>query len=291
MYSSVLSVLLMGLIPVLGVESHDALSLRDVPIASPSPLMRQAKATVTFPDMYSASGVLVMDFDSGQVLFERGAGEQRHMASLTKLMTAIVIIENHDLDEWVTVPKGISSVGGSTAYLPEGEQFTVGDLLSASLIASANDAAATLAIFHSGSAAAFVQEMNRRASTMGLRHTSFANPIGLDDEHQISTPRDIAWLSTFALRNPEIHKRLAQRGFRIQSKQGTVAYLTHTHAFMHADTGVIAGKTGTTDGANECLMSLVEVGDRTYLVVIMNSLQRYKDMRSILDALASSDVL
>lgn len=282
----------MGMLPVLGLQNTDVLTLRDLSIASPSPLLAaEARPSLAFPDNLSASGVLVVDFDSGQVLLERGSKTQRPMASLTKLMTALLIVEGHDLGEWVTIPKGMSAMNGSIAYLPEGEQFTVGDLLSAALISSANDAAQTLAIFHSGSVSAFVQEMNDRARSLGLRQTSFANPIGLDDAHQWSTPRDIAWLASFAMRNPEIRARLGTRGERIASKQGMPLYLTHTHAFIHADTGVIAGKTGTTEGANECLMSLVQEGNRTYLVVLLNSLERYKDMRAILDVLSAPSVL
>ena len=291
MYASVLSILLMGMLPVQGVRHADALTLRDVHIAAPSPYLAAARGTaLTFPKALSASGVLVIDFDSGQALLERDAKVPRPMASLTKLMTALIIVEEHDLDEWVTIPKGMSMMNGSVAYLPEGEQFTVGDLLSAALMASANDAAQTLAIFHSGSVSAFVQDMNDRARSLGLRQTSFANPIGLDDDHQWSTPRDVAWLASFAMRNPEIRTRMSTRGARIASKQGTPIYLTHTHAFLHAATGVIAGKTGTTNGANECLMSLVEKADRTYLVILMNSLTRYKDMRALLDALDAPSV-
>lgn len=286
MFAPVLSVLLMGMVPVLGVQTTDSLALSSLRIASPSPLLAaESPRTLKLTDTFSASGILVMDFDSGQVLFERDARVARPMASLTKLMTALLIAEKHDLNEWVTVPKGISAVDGTVAYLPEGQQFTVGDLLTALLVSSANDAAQTLAVHHSGSVGAFVEEMNERSRSLGLKQTSFSNPVGLDAEYQWSTPRDIAWLSTFAMRNPEILSRMGMRGARIQSKQGQPIYLTHTHALMHADTAVLAGKTGTTNGANQCLMSLVKGGERRYLVVLLNSLQRYKDMQEIIDAL------
>ncbi|MBI3331656.1 D-alanyl-D-alanine carboxypeptidase [Candidatus Peregrinibacteria bacterium] len=292
MLPSVLSVLLMGMLPVLGVQTTDSLTLSNLTIASPSPLLAaESPRTFTLQGPFSASGVLVIDFDSGQILFERDARVARPMASLTKLMTALLIVEEHGLDEWVTVPGGIKWMDGTVAYLAEGQQFTVGDLLTAMLVASANDAAETLAVYHSGSSQAFATEMNERAKSLGLKQTSFANPIGLDAEYQWSTPRDIAWLSTFAMRNPEILKRMSMRGARIESRDGTAIYLTHTHAFMHEDSNVIAGKTGTTIGANQCLMSLVQSGDRRYLVVLLNSLQRYRDMRTILNELSPTDVL
>ena len=127
--------------------------------------------------------------------------------------------------------------------------------------------------------------MNGRAVALGLHHTLFRNPTGLDAVGQESTPQDLGWLAMFALRNPEIHSRLSTRGARIQSRGGQIAYLTHTHALLHAETAVTAGKTGTTEGAGECLMSVVEREGRRYLVILLNSLQRYTDMRRILDIL------
>jgi D-alanyl-D-alanine carboxypeptidase (penicillin-binding protein 5/6) len=207
------------------------------------------------------------------------------MASLTKLMTALLIVENHALDEWVRVPGDLGELNGNIAHLPTGHEFTVGDLLSALLTASANDAAETLARFHSGSVEAFVAEMNARAEVLGLKRTHYANVAGFDDPDQWSSPRDVAWLALFAFRHPPIAQRLSQRGAQIRSRQGVMLSLTHTHAFLHASTPVVAGKTGTTNGAGQCLLSFVEAGGRQYLVVLLNSQARYVDLRVVLDAL------
>lgn len=287
----VLSVLLMGMLPVLAGSSADHLAIGNLPIAPPSLFLRKGAEALNVREKLSASGVFIADFDSGQMLYQIDGQGERPMASLTKLMTALLIVERHELSEWVKVPASISQLDGTTAYFAPGQEFTVGDLLSALLISSANDAAETLAVYHSGNERAFAEAMNARAKALGLTHTSFANSVGLDDADQWSTPQDIAVLSRFIMRYPFVADRLGRAGLKIASRKNEPVYLTHTHAFIHADTGVVAGKTGTTNGAGQCLMSVVQEGGRKYLVVLFNSLQRYDDMRLILDALRPSDVL
>lgn len=279
MYRSVLSALLFGMVPL----SVPALSGASIPLGELA--IAPLRAPLEIEEHLSASGVLVVDLEGGQRLYAKQAGVRRLVASLTKLMTALIIVENHDGDEWVQVTKEAKLVDGNNAYLPLGEQFTVSDLLSALLIPSANDAANALAIHHSGSVEAFVREMNTRAESLGLKNTHYANPTGLDSVMQWSTPQDTAWLTTFVLRIPEIRDRLGSRGERIFSRSGVAVDLFHTHELMHEQTAVVAGKTGTTNGAKECLLSVVKQGDREVLVVLLHSEERYKDMKIILDVL------
>jgi len=234
----------------------------------------------------SASGILIVDLATGQTIFSSQADIERPMASLTKLMTALVIVEHHRLDEIVTVPKKIVDTQGNVAYLPPGERFTVGDLLSALLIASANDAAVTLAQYHSGSQEAFVKEMNERAQALGLTGTQYANASGLDNPRQWSTPRDIAHLTMFIQKYPAIRERMGMRAAKIVSQEGHALALAHTHALLRAQPDlVLEGKTGTTGAAGQCLVSLVEKSNRSYVVVLFHSLQRYQDMKIILASL------
>lgn len=280
MLQALLSVLSMGMIPSAGWTSMLPSIPAQIGVAPPAIEFQVASRL-------SASGVIIIDAQSGQRVFGRQFDVPRPMASLTKLMTAMIIVEHHKLSEVMRIPQGIDS-SQSTVHLPAGEQFTVGDVLSAMLVPSANDAAVALAVYHSGSVEAFVQEMNVRATALGLTQTSFENPAGFDASLQHSTPQDIAWLTMAALRHPAIQKRLGIRGVRITSLQGTEISLTHTHALLHANGVVKAGKTGTTSGANECLMSVVEENGRRYIVVILDSLQRYQDMSTILAALDAS---
>jgi serine-type D-Ala-D-Ala carboxypeptidase (penicillin-binding protein 5/6) len=281
MFQSLLAVLFIGMVPAQSALTQpvDFLNITIVP-----PLQK----IVQIHERLSASGVIVMDPASGQILYAKQSEVRRPMASLTKLMTALVIAENHEMDEVVKIPLWADNVEGNVAYLPPGEHFTIRDLLSALLIASANDAARVLAIFHAGSSENFAGEMNERAQSLGLTSTSFANPSGLDHPNQYSTPRDIAWLATFALRNPEVAQRIRSRGQRIWSVEGTPIYLSHTHALLHSDTLVTAGKTGTTTAAGQCLFSLVEQNNQAYIVVLLQSLQRYTDMQTILHTIAPS---
>lgn len=272
----------MGVLPFQGGTSPKESPLERVRIAPPA---LTASASL---GQLSASGVLIIDRESGQSLFAKEARVPRPMASLTKIMTALLIVEHHTMEEWITIPPEVHGIGGESIHLEPGQQFTVGDLLSAMLIGSANDAAIALAVYHSGSLEAFVAAMNVRARELGLLHTSYQNPVGFDAEMQWSTPQDIAWLTMFALRSGEIRQRMGMRGAIFKSHSGDTVTVTHTHALLHAESGVIAGKTGTTPGARQCLLSVVRGNDdREYIVVLLRSLNRYADMRAIVRALAS----
>ncbi len=285
MHSAVLSLLLMGMLPVLNAPHADQATLGQISIASPSSLQADLLHESHLEEEVSASGMLVYDLQSGQQLYGLHAGEPREIGSLAKLMTAEVIAEHHGMDEIVTVPGDIRSVDGSTANLPPGQHFTVGDLLSALLINSANDAAVTLARFHSGTSSAFAGEMNTRARELGLTQTSFVNPIGFDDPHQTSTPAELAWLTSFVLRNPEIRRRMSTKTLTIHSLEGQAISLTHTLKILHDPASVIAGKTGTTDEARQCADMVVQEGDKQYVVVVLGSRDRYRDLRMILKVL------
>lgn len=279
MLQALLSALVIGVFPSSDGQSADTAALRNLAITPPA-------QTIEISGRLSASGVAIFDLNSGQRLYGRFSSYQRPMASLTKLMTALIIAENHTMDDVVQIPQSVTRVQGNVAYLPPGKHFTVGDLLSALLINSANDAAMTLAQYHSGSTEAFVDEMNARALKLGMASTSFTNPAGLDNPAHWSTPEDIAWLSMFVVSNPEIDKRLGRAGQRIYSKEGDSIALYHTHQLLHEAGPVMAGKTGTTNDAGECLMSVIRNGEHMYVVVLMNSSQRYKDMQEIISSVA-----
>lgn len=290
MVSSVLSVLLLGMVPLWRTPALDVLTPSDLSLASPSPLI----AEEVLSEDLSASGMIIVDIESGQQIAARSPMLQLPIASLTKLMTALIILENHELGDLVEVSSNISETEGTIANLPPGEHFTVGSLLSALLIASGNDAAETLAQFHSGSEEAFAEEMNERAAALGLLQTSFVNASGLDAQNQWSTPREIGWLARFVIRHDELYSRMQKRGMTIVSAEGTAVSLIHTHALLHGGSNVIAGqpdraivlagKTGTTESAGQCLLSIVLKGGRRYLVVLLRSNDRYRDMRMILSA-------
>ncbi len=271
----------MGMLPVApAVEIQAPTSMLSV--ASPTPVAAAVLQQSGISRGVSASGVVVFDVQSGQELYSHNPTLRRPMGSLTKLMTALIVVEHHALDEQVPIPANVSSVDGTIASLPAGSHFTVGDVLSALLISSGNDAALALAEFHSGSEAAFVQEMNTKAESLGLRNTSFANSAGLDDDRQWSTPRDIAWLAFHVLRYPALRERMSLPKTTIRSTEGQKITLVHTHVLLHTESPVVAGKTGTTAAAGQCLLSIVKEGAREYVVVLLGSRERYSDMNVLL---------
>lgn len=298
MIGSLLSVLLLGLLPVGGSTASVANIGSYLPVAAPSILSREG--FLALDTALTASGVVIVDLDSTQMLYERGAESSRAMASLTKLMTALIIVENHALDEIVPITQQAADVPGNSAYLPVGHHFTVGDLLSAMLIPSANDATLALALFHADSLDAFTAQMNQRAKELGLEDTTYENAVGLDDDTQRSSPRDLALLAMTVLRHNAIRERMSNKNETIVSKEGMRIHLVHSHQLLHlgdvsdipeppTQSGqaiVSAGKTGTTDSAGQCLLSIVHAGSRRYIVVLLHSRDRYADMQIILHSLS-----
>lgn len=284
MFGPLLSVFLMGMVPVWGLHPETSVISKEVQVAPPALALRDN--VPDFARTLSASGIIITDLESGQAVFQKNASLEMPMASLTKLMTALVIVENHAMDETVRIPDDIEDVEGNAVHLPAGDTFTVGDLLSALLIKSSNDAAVTLARFHAGTEKDFARQMNERALVLGLRDTHYDNASGLDSRRQTSTPRDVALLGTFVMRIPEIAERMSTPSATITSREGNSMSLFHTNSLMHGSkSSVIAGKTGTTDGAGQCLLSIVEEKGRRYVVVLLRSANRYGDMDRIFPVL------
>lgn len=286
MFQSVLAVLLFGMMPVGSGGPVSTLDAALLQVNSPSPLAADVLPDALKNKVLTASGVTIVDLETAQPLFAKNEDVRRPIASLTKLMTAVLIVEHHELSEWVTVPKTITTIPDSV-HLTPGQHFRVGELLTAMLVSSSNEAAYTLAVFHSGSESAFAVEMNERAKSLGLAGTSFANATGFDSTEQWSTARDVANLATFALHIPELRARLSLSNAAVTSREGTRIVLEQTHHLLKTDTPVIAGKTGTTDAAGQCLMSVVREKNRDYLVVLLASRERYRDMQVLLSVLAS----
>ncbi|HOH89603.1 MAG TPA: serine hydrolase, partial [Bacillota bacterium] len=150
----------------------------------------------------SARAAVVMDVNSNRILYSKNMDEKLAMASTTKIMTALVAIESGRLDEKVTISKRASYMEGSSIYLREGEVHTVSDLLYAIMLRSGNDAATAVAEHIGGSVEGFAEMMNKKAREIGASNTRFANPHGLDAEGHYTTARDLALITSYALKNP-----------------------------------------------------------------------------------------
>ena len=236
-------------------------------------------------DALSASGVLLVDMASGQEIFSVNPETSRPIGSLTKLMTALLIAERHAPNDIATIAPGLDTIAGSTIGLRTGQSFRVDDLLRALLIPSANDAAYALALYDRGGIGPFVRDMNDRAAALGLRATKFANPAGFDNPDQYSSPRDLVWLTSAALRHPLLREIVRTRSARIAAFDGTEFSMRNTNELLQYNEDVFGVKTGTTDAAGECLIVLFVEGNRTYLLVILGSRDRYADSLALLKAL------
>ena len=276
--------LLLGSVPVWGVGDPGIPSARDLRVAPPVASALALSVPRSLSGGLSASGVLIVDLDSAQTVYADRPLEPRPIASLTKLMTALLIVENHGLDETVRIAPAVGAIRDNVAGVQVGDDYRLGDLLTAMLVHSANDSAVALAIHDAGSEDAFVEKMNARAKALGLEDTVYRTSTGFDASGQHSTPRDIGILSAFVLGVPEIADRMALNSASITSRSGTVLSFAHTHQLLRQPNAITAGKTGTTDGAGQCLMSVFSEDGHRYAAILLHSDDRYGDMRRILSA-------
>ena len=210
-----------------------------------------AKADETLP----ARSAILMEQDTGRVLFEKNPDEPMPPASITKVMTLLLTMEAIEsgqirLTDMVACSEYAASMGGSQIWLEPGEEMSVDDLLKATAIASANDAAVDLAELVAGSEDAFVDRMNARAEELGMENTHFMNATGLDAEGHVSTARDIALMSRALLQYPLISE---YSKIWMSSLRNGETQLVNTNKLIRFYNGCTGLKTGTTDGAGSCL--------------------------------------
>lgn len=234
----------------------------------------------------SARAAVVYDVDSDKVLYHKSATTPVKIASISKLMTAIVASKlKPDLSEEVTVPDGMQYIIPSIMGLRRGERLTLHDLMAGMLIKSGNDAATLLGSSSAGSLSAFVEQMNRTASELGMTNTVFANPHGLDVPEAHSTAQDVARMAAFAFQNPTIRELAGTRSMVVVSRDysRTTHYLVNSDKLLAENIGIIAGKTGFTDEAGLCLVVLVERNGHRIVSVVLGSEDRAEDSRRLID--------
>lgn len=216
-------------------------------------------AAVT-PDapVYAGSAVL-MEAESGRVLFEQHAHTRMPMASTTKIMTALVVLERCELQSTVCVDERAVGTEGSSVYLYPGERLTCEQLLYALMLSSANDAAAALAYETAGSIEAFAALMNQKAEELGLQNTHFANPHGLDAQGHYTTAYDLARLTAYALENEDFLRIVStqKKVIPLKEQQGARVLRNHNKLLASLD-GCIGVKTGFTKKSGRCLVSAAE---------------------------------
>ena len=231
----------------------------------------QARAVGT-----SAASAILVDADSGRVLYEQNADAKMLIASTTKILTALVAIREGDLSQVVTVKREATLTEGSSMYLKEGEQLTLETLLYGLLLCSGNDAAVAIADAVGGSQAGFVKLMNETARELGMEHSSFANPNGLDDEDHYSTARDMAKLACAAVNNETLMRIASTRTVTIGGRTMT----NHNKLLSYMD-GCIGLKTGYTKAAGRTLVSCAERNGQRLVAVTLQDGNDWADHQAL----------
>jgi D-alanyl-D-alanine carboxypeptidase (penicillin-binding protein 5/6) len=247
-----------------------------------TPAKRNVQMT-SMPDVSMAAGALVDG--EGRQLWSRSANDRRPMASITKIMTAVVALENSSLQDPVTVPRASGAVGESTAFLRPGETLPMRDLLVALLVKSGNDAAVAIAQKVGGTEPQFVQMMNDKAVALGLSDTHFQNPHGLDAKGHYTTANDLAVLSRYAMSKPEFRSIVSMKTATIGKGKRTEK-LTSTDLLIGNYQGAMGVKTGFTNGAGYSVVSAAEREGVTLYAVVLGTkteLQRFREAKSLLD--------
>lgn len=220
----------------------------------------------------SARSAILIDADTGQVLYEHNADTPSLIASTTKIMTALVVSEHLPPEKEVEIPEEAVGIEGSSMYLRAGERLTVEALLYGLLLHSGNDAAVALALVCAGSVEEFVDLMNLKAQKLGLKNTHFENPNGLDGENHYSSARDLAILTQNAIKNELFAKIVSTKTVQIGDR-----CLTNHNRLLWSCEGCIGVKTGYTKAAGRTLVSAASRNGRTLIAVTLNDANDWQD--------------
>lgn len=238
------------------------------------------------PPKITAERVIVIDPESGEVLFEKNADDKGSIASTQKLLTALLVTEKGDLDGIVTIEKSDSDCAPVRLGIKEGEKYSRRQLLTALMVKSSNDIAQALARDHSGSVAAFVEAMNAKAKALGLEDSRFENPHGLPSQpEQFSTARNLVEIATLADRDQDIRAMVKLKKFVFEREGQSSLTLENTNRVLHSY-GVCDGmKTGFTNAAGYCLVASGEKNGKRRIVVVLNGgkIGVWSDARALLE--------
>jgi len=236
------------------------------------------------PDIDAPAGIL--ETIDGRELWSREADAERAMASTTKIMTALVVLEHAEMTDVVTVSQTAAGVGEAEVDLRPGQEITVGMLLEGMLVRSGNDAAIALAEHVGGSLDGFTAMMNQKAASLGLAHSSFANPHGLDEPGHYSSAEDLATLSTLAMSDARFADMVSQPSVMVDDGQGGAKRYESSNKLLGTYEGANGVKTGWTNKAGYCLVASAERGDIGLVAVVLGTDsedERFDEARVLLD--------
>ena len=228
-------------------------------------------ASTCLAEMIHSRAAVAIDATTGKILFSKNQNHRLPPASTTKLMTAIVTLENEDLSRVVTISKSASHTGSSRAGFREGDKLTVEDLLYAALMKSANDAAVALAEAIAGSELEFVHLMNEKVISIGAGDTKFINSTGLPGPGQYTTALDLSKILSYAMGNTKLKEIIATPERQIVTEAGKKFLLRNTDKLLWSDERIIGGKTGYTRSAKHCFVCAAKNDTKTIIVALLGS--------------------
>lgn len=244
-------------------------------IASATPGTKQGPSV-------GARAAILYEPNGGRILFAKNELERLPMASTTKIMTALIALEQCNLSDVITVPKEAVGIEGSSVYLSEGTEVTVEDLIYSVLLQSANDAATVLAIHIGGDIHGFADIMNERAAEMGLCDTHFDNPHGLDSEEHYTTAGDLAILASVALQNDSFKEICSTYKYSFNLGDTARTVVNHNKLLKRYN-GAFGVKTGFTRKSGRCLVSAAERNGINLIAVTLNDPDDWRDHTALLD--------
>ena len=239
---------------------------------------------------YKCKSAILVDFDSGDVLFEQNADEKVQVASIVKLMTVLLTFEELDngkltLEEKLTTTENASGMGGSQVFIDPYEEYSIDDMLKSVIVASANDASVALAERISGSEEAFVKRMNQKAKEIGLENTVYVNASGLPEPGQYSTARDVAKLTKEVMKNKRYFEYSTIWMDKLIHPSGRETEVVNTNKLIRYFKGCDAGKTGSTDEAGYCLTATAMRDNMRLIGVVLgarNGTDRFNETSRLL---------
>ena len=224
---------------------------------------------ITEPTINSRAAI-VYERSSGKILYGKEENEKRKMASTTKIMTAIVVLENTNLDDIVTISSKAAGTGGSRLGLHKDDKISIQDLLYGLLLCSGNDAAVALAEHAGGNLPNFANMMNSKATSLGLSSTHFVTPHGLDDDNHYTTAYELALITNYALKNDVFANLVKTKTYTI-SINNHPKTLSNTNELLGNLDGVYGVKTGFTNGANRCLVTAVKRDNMDIICIVLGA--------------------
>lgn len=257
--------------------------VRGVEIDLPEPPAYPINVTETKAPFLTAKSAVMIDVPSKVVILAKNPNFRLLPASTTKIMTALIVLENYKLDNVLVVPK-LDDLIGRNMELLGGEKITVENLLYGLLVHSANDAALTLSSRYSGGIEEFIYLMNKKANELGLFNTHFANISGIDQANHYSTVRDLAHLAVYAMKNPIFSEMVSTSKVTVSDVDKNHWHdLENTNELIGEVDGLKGVKTGWTEKAGECLVSYVERNSRKIITVLLGSRDRFGETKKLID--------